>query len=402
MLMLRKVNYKALFLLFVIFLIALLVGGVFVYSVFFVAFIMILLAFYSGRKSYHNLVSIIWKNSDRIQVGERLKLTMEFYNSGIFPIPYLRVKTNLSKKLTGEEEKSSIYSVMTSEKIIIDKNILCKNKGVYKIGYIEVDFGDALGIFNWKKVFDTSIFLYVYPRIHELKSFALPLRQHFGTTPVRHKAYEDFASLRDIRKYNNGDNFKKIHWKVTAHKGEMHVKNLELNASADVHLFLDLDVNGYTGEYIDDMEEKAAECAISIIRYGLLKNMSVSFIAKDDKFVRITGNGIKRFDDFLDAVTRVEMKGNTPIWDLIKNEGQKLSLGATVILVTYNVHELLLEALLSKQAKGISFVVVYIYENEMVDDCRVYIETLRQRDIMVYQVELKDNIKQALGGNYER
>jgi uncharacterized protein (DUF58 family) len=391
-----KVNKLPFVLLAILIVTALFVGGVFIYSLVTALLSIILLSYFSGRSVYKNIINILWKNNDKVQVGDKVKVELEFYNSGIFPIPYLKVKTNFSKRLTGEQEQDLVYSIMPASKTFITKEFMCKNKGIYQIGYAEVEFGDAMGIFKWKKIFKTDVSLYVYPKVHNLKSLMVPFRQNFGTVSVNHSAYEDFASVRDIRKYATGDNFKKIHWKITAHKGEFYVKNLELNATADINVFWDLNSKNYVDEYADDIEELGAECAVSIIRYALNSNMSVSLYAKEHHFVRLSGTGIARYPEFLDQITKSQVSGDMLVWDLVKREAQKLNLGATAIVITPRIDDIALEVLMGFKAKGIEFAVVYLCRSK--DLVNNNVEALKQRGIMVNTLSLADDVRLVLGG----
>jgi uncharacterized protein (DUF58 family) len=391
-----KVNKLPFVLLAILIVTALFVGGVFIYSLITTLLSILLLSYLSGRSVYKNIVNILWKNSDKVQVGDKVKVELEFYNSGIFPIPYLKVKTNFSKRLTGEQERDLVYSIMPASKTFITKEFLCKNKGIYQIGYVEVEFGDAMGIFKWKKIFESDVSLFVYPKVHNLKSLMVPFRQNFGTVSVNHSAYEDFASVRDIRKYATGDSFKKIHWKITAHKGEFYVKNLELNATADIKVFWDLYNENYIDEYADDIEELGAECAVSIIRYALNNNMSASLYAKEQNFIRLSGTGIARYPEFLDQITKSQVIGDTLVWDLVKREAQKLNLGATAIVITPQIDDIALEVLMGFKAKGIEFAVVYLCRSK--DLVNNNVEALKQRGIMVNALSLGDDVRLVLGG----
>jgi len=392
-----KVSKRPFILLIILFIAALFVGGVFIYSLVTALLSIIVLSYFSGKSVYENIVNILWKNSDRVQVGEEVKLELEFYNSGIFPIPYLSVDTHFSKRMTGEQERKKIYSIMPASKTFIKKEFVCKNKGIYQIGHIDVEFGDAMGIFKWKKSFNNDVSLYVYPKVYNLKSLIIPYRQNFGTVPVNHSAYEDYASVRDIRKYAVGDSLKKVHWKVTAHKGEFYVKNLELNATADLNIFWDLYHKSYAGDFADEIEEMGAECAASILKYALNNHMAASLYAKDKNFVKLSGSGIGRFSEFLDQITKSEVTGDTPIWELLKREAQKLSLGATAIIITPQIDETALEVLFSFKAKGIEFAIVYLCRNKELVNSNV--EALKQRGITVNTISLADNIRLALGGS---
>ncbi len=395
-----KMNYKALALIMVLFAMALFVGGKFIYGLFVIVFLLVLTSYMTGRSTHKNLVNLIWKNSGKAVTGDRVNLNMDLYNAGYMPIPYLKVTANLPKKLVGEEQKQRIYSLMPGIKATLYRDFICKHKGVYKIGYVEAEFGDILGILRWKKVFDEEIYLVVYPKFHLLKHLDIPLRQQFGTVSVKHNAYEDHASTRDIRKYNIGDSFKKMHWKVTAHRGDFFVRNVELNASADLNVFLDLYDYGFEEEIAFDLEEKGAECTASIIRYALFHSMSVNFIAKGDMSVTLNAKRVDRFDLFLDALSRVTAKGDTPIADLVRREARKLDWDATVVVITPHMDKASAETYLSLKASGIEFVVVYLRKDK--EESSEIIESLRHNDFKIFVVDMEDDIRQVLGGHYEK
>ncbi len=285
-------------------------------------------------------------------------------------------------------------------KATLSRDFECRHKGVYKMGYVEAEFGDILGIFKWKKVFDEEIYLSVYPKVHLLKQLDIPLRQQFGTIAVKHNAYEDQASTRDIRKYNIGDSFKKMHWKVTAHKGDFFVRNAELNASADLNVFLDLYDYGFPEDLASDIEEKGAECAASIIRYALFHSMTVNFTAKGDMAANLTAKRVDRFEQFLDAISRLSAKGDIPISDLVKKEARKLDWDATVIVISPCIEKTATEAYLSLKASGIEFVIIYLCGDK--EENNESIEVLKHNGLKVFTVGLEDDIRQVLGGHYEK
>ncbi|MGE5629635.1 MAG: DUF58 domain-containing protein [Caulobacteraceae bacterium] len=395
-----KVNFKAAVLLLILFVIALFTGGIYIYGLFFMAFFLVLDSYITGRSSYKSLVSIVWKSSGSVMTGDKISLTMDFFNSGWLPIPYLNIKANLPKRLTGEEQKPYIHSVMPGIKATIARDFVCKHKGVYQIGFVEVEFSDIFGLFKWRKVFDDEVYLHVYPKVHMLKHIDVPVRQQFGTIAVKHNAYEDYASTKDIRKYAIGDSFKKMHWKVTAHRGEFFVRNVELNATADLNVFLDLYAGGFNKETADDIEEKGAECAVSIIRYALSNSMSVNFIAKGDMPVSLSAKGINRFYEFMDTVSKLSANGDIPVQDIVKREARKLDWDATIVVITSNIDKPFMDTFLSLKASGIEFVIIYIFEN--IEEAEENLEILKGSDFRVFTVGLKDDIRQVLGGRYEK
>ncbi len=395
-----SINYKALGFVALLFLYALFVGGVFAYGLFFTAFLLVSMLYLTGRSAYRNLVSIIWKSSDRVETGETFSLTVDFYNAGWLPIPYFKVLTNLSGRLTGGEEQAGIYTIMPGIKTTVNKTFKCRHKGIYKLGRIEAEFGDIFGFFTWKRVFEEDIFLHVYPRVFLLKSLDVPARQQFGTIAVKHNAYEDYASLKDIRKYQLGDSFKKMHWKVTAHRGDFYVRNVELNATADFNIFMDLYKENYSGDQAFDLEEKAAECAVSIIRYALSSDMSVSFIAKDQHPVSMAAKGINRFHEFMDIVSKTSANGDVPVAELVKREVRKLDWDATVVIITPRLDKASADTYMQLRSAGIELFVVYIRKDG--EEENESVQLLQANGLKVYTTGVNQDIRQVFGGQYER
>ncbi|KUO71929.1 MAG: hypothetical protein APF77_04560 [Clostridia bacterium BRH_c25] len=394
-----KMNKKALVLVLLLFTAALFVGGKFVYGLFFIGLFLVLTSYLAGRSIFENLVNLTWEVSFKAVTGDRISLKTDFYNAGFVPVPYLKVNASLPKRLAGEEQKQRIYSIMPEMIVTMSRDFLCRHKGVYKVGIIETEFEDILGIFKWKKIFNDERFLIVYPKVYLLKHLDVPLRQQFGTVAVKHNAYEDFASTKDIRKYVLGDSFKKMHWKVTAHRGDFFVRNVEINASADLNVFLDLYDYGLDEEIAFDIEEKGAECAVSIIRYALSHSMSVNFTAKGDELVNLSAKRADRFNQFLDVISLLSSKGDMPIADLIRKEVRKLAWDATVVVITPCIDKAA-SAFLSLKTSGIEFVVVYLCKDSGVSNENI--EMLRNNDFKVFVVGLEDDIRQVLGGHYEK
>lgn len=394
-----RMNKKALVLISLLFISALFIGGKYVYGLFFIGFFLVVTSYLSGRSIYKNLVNLTWEIGFRAITGDTMSLKTDFYNAGFVPIPYLKVNASLPKRLTGENQKQRIYSIMPEMIVNMSREFLCRHKGVYKVGEIETEYEDILGIFRWKKIFNDQRYLIVYPKVHLLKYFDIPLRQQFGTAAVKHNAYEDFASTKDIRKYNIGDSFKKMHWKVTAHRGDFFVRNVELNASADLNVFLDLYDYGFTEETAYDLEEKGAECAASIIRFALSHSMSVNFTAKGDELINLSAKRVDRFNQFLDVISLLSSKGDIPIADLVRKEARKLDWDATIVVITPCI-DLAAGTFLSLKNTGLEFVIVYTCKDSSVRNDNI--EMLKHNDFRIFTIGLEDDIRQVLGGQYEK
>lgn len=378
--------------------ISLLLGGVFFYSIFVFFALIVFLSYYLGKRAKENLICIVWKHHQEAQVGDAVEIELQLYNSGMIPFSHLTINTNLPKKLTGEDEEVIIDSIMSNRKFIISKKIECKHKGIYDIGNIDIHFSDVFGIFSWKKHFKEDITLSVYPKVPMLQNFDMPVRQHFGTVPAKNKAYEDFSSTKDLRKYISGDSLKRINWKVSAHRNELYVKNLELNASANVHVFLDTYYMNYMN-HIEELEEKAAECSLAILKYSLSKGMAVGLYAFIEKSISISAKGMNQYNKFLEIITRLSGTGSIPISELVKREAQKMNYDATIVVITLNVDKLFVAQMNSLKMAGIYLSVIYICVDTI--ESSTEFENIRALGIQAFKIGIDDDVCLRLGVDYE-
>ena len=112
---------------------------------------------------------------------------------------------------------------------------------------------------------------------------------------------------------------------------------------------------------------------------------------------------VDRFNLFLDAISKVTAKGDIPIADLVRREARKLDWDATVIVITPRMDKASAETYLSLKTSGIEFVVVYLCKDkEDSSESIECIESLRHNDFKIFVVDLEDDLRQVLGGQYEK
>lgn len=321
-----------------------------------------------GKKVYKSMECLVWKVSDSVTSGDYIDYSIEIYNSSMFPIPYMEVYANIPERLTGEQEKFNVISLSPGGKIKLSKSFTCKHKGIYDLGSIDVIYGDPFFIFSWRKQIKYDISLIVHPKIYPIENVFIPANQIFGTISQKNNAFEDFTSIKDIRKYQKGDSFKKIHWKVSAHKGDLYVKNLDMNASTHMHLFLDLYEDKYLCDRREDIEERASECAASLINFAMSKAIGVNLYAAAKEYINLSHKEAGTLETYLDVLANLNSEGTINISQIIYKESQKLNSGVTIIIITPKVDTDLISTASQMKLKGFKFVIFEIKDENMISD----------------------------------
>src|SRR5260370_42143524 len=75
----------------------------------------------------------------------------------------------------------------------------------------------------------------------ELPAFTLPLGPMPGGEALRRGAHYVPANAAGVRDCSPGDSFNRIHWKSTARRDRLIVKEFELDPLSDIWIFLDGD-----------------------------------------------------------------------------------------------------------------------------------------------------------------
>ncbi|TDT45664.1 DUF58 domain-containing protein [Fonticella tunisiensis] len=173
-------------------------------------------------------------------VGDIITIQSYIDNDTLLPIPYVEIIDHTTDGMADNNPRPTIISMMPIERELVKSNVTIKYRGIYDIGPLELKISDVFGAFAWNRSVYTNTYVKVYPKVHRIVNFNLKSMQSFGTMSTKNKAYEDNTSISDIRKYNIGDSVKKIHWKVTAKKGSLHVKDYQMTGSTSIHILLDL------------------------------------------------------------------------------------------------------------------------------------------------------------------
>jgi uncharacterized protein (DUF58 family) len=368
-------------------------GGEFQYFLLFAMLTTLLFNYKYLLVNKKNLNHLFFSNSETGTVGEKLKITYKLTNDGWVPIMNARVTTFISKRLGDSRYPVKDMVFKSYQFANIEHEIVLRHHGYYKLGKIHVALRDPINIFKRDVVFDKEIDLTIYPKIHEIERFSLPYREFFGRKDVKLKAYEDFTNIKSSREYVPGDSYKKIHWKLTAKKDALYVKEYNLSASGKVNIYLDAYQENYSENIIFDQDEKLVEIAGTLIKYYLKNKFEVSLIYLDQNKKRsIDGRSLKQFHRFLQALTGFTPNAGINMSRFLKNDTGKLTHGSTIVIITPKADSEI--AMLCGQLKRRKFDVHLI----ALDDAETKIEQLESLEIDYRLIRLNDDIKMRLEG----
>jgi len=101
--------------------------------------------------------------------------------------------------------------------------------------------GDPFGFFEAAATVGRPTVVTVFPRVVPLPRWRLPNAFLEGTHSSPERTLQTTPLATTVRPYAPGDSFNRIHWRSTARLGEIQVKEFDLEQTADVWIFVDLE-----------------------------------------------------------------------------------------------------------------------------------------------------------------
>ena len=172
-------------------------------------------------------------------------------------------------------------------------------RGLFDIGPLIIDFADPFGLVAGAVVAEGTGALTVTPRIDELPEGAVTIAADDGATRMRQRRSWGGEDDLMTREYRDGDPMRRVHWRASAHHGELMVRQEEQRSHAEAHIVLETLRRGYRDarglSTVDEAESESFEWAI-----GFCASLSV-YLAERGFIVQVDETGERQLADVEDV-----------------------------------------------------------------------------------------------------
>ncbi len=117
---------------------------------------------------------------------------------------------------------------------------ICRRRGLYRLGPHRILSGDPLRLFDLTLHFDDSEPVLIYPRVVRLPAVPLP-RGYAGGDERTRRPLQGALPAPSVRPYQPHDDMRFVHWRQTAHRGGLMVREIEQEPGGDLWIVLDAD-----------------------------------------------------------------------------------------------------------------------------------------------------------------
>ncbi len=356
----------------------------------------------------------------RAQVGRPLEERFSLHNNSLLPKLWVEIRD--FSDLPGHYASTVIEGLAGRQQRAWVIRTICRYRGKWTLGPIRVTAGEPFGLFQFSRTLPETRSMVVYPAALPLPEFALPLGTMPGGESLRRRTHFITPNAATVREYAYGDSFSRIHWKSTARRDRLMVKEFELDPLSDLWIFLDAENGAHWGElsqpqqeHIDllpwvlsnkpelpaDTEEYCVTTAATLAQHFIRLGRAVGMAAYgQSREVVQSDRGERQLTKLLETLAVLRAEGGLRLDQVLALEAEQLARGTTVILVTASPDRRWPLAAQSLQRRGLRVVAVLVDPAGFggVRGMPFVAELLRGAGIPTYLIQYQDDIAAVLAG----
>ena len=268
--------------------------------------------------------------------GDDVTVSLRLERHGHLPPASLVVVENVS----GLEERRTALRANRGRYTLHDLR-----RGRYVFVEVRAVLEDAFGLQRAEVPLSAPSTLLVYPRLVELDRLFSEggTYAHDGRRLLLRRP--SGFDLHSVREYEEGESLRKVHWRSTAKRGELMVKELEDAPRDEVAVVLDADAGAVAGGSFDLQVRAAGSLLLAQARRGRRALLVVNGARRTTQRVHSYETDWRQAYDLLAAA---EADGRTPVAALLGDEGSPASRALDLTVVTASLSAQLVERILQR------------------------------------------------------
>jgi uncharacterized protein (DUF58 family) len=315
----------------------------------------------------------------RAQVGDKLEERLAVRNQSRLPKLWLEVRDQ--SEMPGHRPSKVLVGVGSGENRVWVTRTLCRQRGRYRLGPLTITSGDPFGLFQTTRAITQTNHAVIYPMTVDLSDFLLPLGTAPGGEALRRRTHYVTPNAAGVRDYAPGDSLNRIHWRSTARRDRLMVKEFELDPLADVWLLLDGDYNMQTGQAAvaapegDELwygrterialppntEEYCVSVAATLAQHFVRRDRAVGLVSYGaTREVVQPERGERQLTKLLERLAVFRAVSKVSLYDALSLESDQLPRGTTLIVVTASWDLRWINNLRSLKRRGVSCAAVLV------------------------------------------
>ena len=319
----------------------------------------------------------------RVNRGDTLMTIFTVRYFSPLPISAIRLKLSVPSAFSPNQEIS--VPALPFVKKLFRWRIACPHRGVFEAGIVRIYASDLFGLVTLSRKSGMRLVrVDVAPRVPR----DLPMELKGGDIGPEtiSRSDEDTASPSDVRKWQDGDPLKKVHWKLTARKREVMVRVYEESARPDTLIIPDLTEVSAMKDQALAIEDCVCEACLGIAKAQLESGYPVRMPLTSKTPSEIAGQFPSDIAAYVDALMRVKFDSPYEYEQVLMQMMRRMSRTGGCVIVTPHLTSRIADLAARMQHSGVRTRVTWISDTQL-DQSLEMMERLRMENVEVKRID---------------
>lgn len=303
------------------------------FLVFLLMFLVSLLSLLFSKRCIRSNLNLKNKN---FFTGENIKISLHFHNRSPFLYSnvsfvsnFIDTKGNLNERVT----------LLPFKKLDIQLNFKAPSRGIYNAKNYLLEIHDLFLIASRKINFNNNFTFTVYPRSIKIPLEIEKLIDNVSNFYKNNSDTYTSDTYSYIDKYMEGDNFKNIHWKLSAKKNNLYVKKFDAIKKCNIAIYVNMTNCLLLPDTLHTItDENLVSFSLSIIKYLLLKNEAIHLYIENLKSSYFHLENIEDYHSILSYYLEHKSLGDGNFFDrVLQKQFLNIENHKFIFMITYTI-----------------------------------------------------------------
>lgn len=306
------------------------------------------------------MVPLVLKTSDQATVNKRVQhsvVQMKSQDLLTLTLDNIPVRFPLAVSLRPLLPEYIILDSLSWHRRTCTLEFHVNRRGVYEIGGGVLTVTDPLQLFKISNRIPADQQLTVFPTVLPLEKLRISLTSPLDGQRVKFAPNYDVSQLAGVRPYQN-DPMNHMHWKMSAHKGELMVKEFAPSASKTIVVLLNLTLRREPSFTMETFEDYMTMAGASVLQYAYDHKLPFGLTVLGEQ--TLSTDGFSKDPTHLFASYRLlaqargtidKQPDSTVFLDYLRKERLRIPLRSQLFLIQHELKEEEIGALLRMEAQ---------------------------------------------------
>ena len=333
-------------------------GSTEVYFFLYLGLVVVGMAYLLARRGLTSLEAGSWLDRSHATVGDTLSVTYTLRSSARLPKPWLETHSpsTLPVAIPGR-----VVSLRPRTSRTWASKVPLTHRGQYRVDPMVVRTGDPFGLFESVASVGPGAAVLVYPNVQSLPGWRLPSAAIEGASARAEHGPHLTPLVTSVRPYTPGDAFNRIHWRSSARHQELQVKEFDIEPSADLWIFADLDRSAHVGSGDHATIETTVSAAAALAAHALNDDRGVGMEAIGLRRAVIANDrGARQQHKILSLLAVAQAEGTTALAEMLVEGSSRLRQGTAALAITPSLDTDWVAPLASLRHAGVAPIAVIV------------------------------------------